>query len=85
MSSTESVNSPVLEQYLYYLSIIKGRTENTINEYRNDLISMFRFINESRKAAHPDQTDNQNTCYDLGYIKSITINELYSFIAHRIL
>lgn len=78
MSNADFNNSPVLEQYLYYLGIIKGRTENTITEYRNDLLSMFRFIDESRNT-----TDGSGVnTYNLDFVKSITINELYSFIAH---
>lgn len=79
MSNVELNISPVLEQYLYYLGIIKGRSENTINEYQNDLVSMFRFISKSRKAS--DISNNTKTCYDIDFIKSISMYEMYSFIA----
>ncbi|SDI45809.1 site-specific integrase [Desulfosporosinus hippei] len=29
---------PLVEQYLGYLAVIKGRSENTVNEYRTDLL-----------------------------------------------
>ena len=32
----------LVEQYLNYLVVIKGRSENTINEYRTDLLMFFR-------------------------------------------
>ena len=41
---------PLVEQYLGYLIVIKGRSENTILEYRSDLLMFFRFIFDSRKA-----------------------------------
>lgn len=31
----------ILEQYLNYLSIIKGRSDNTIKEYRTDILMFF--------------------------------------------
>ncbi len=35
---------PLIEQYLSYLVVIKGRAENTIKEYRTDLLMFFRFV-----------------------------------------
>ncbi|MDF2503035.1 MAG: integrase family protein [Clostridium sp.] len=39
---------PILELYLNYLTIIKGRSNNTILEYRIDLLYFFKFISEKR-------------------------------------
>lgn len=39
---------PLVEQYLGYLSIIKNRSENTILEYRTDLLMFFNYILVSR-------------------------------------
>ena len=39
---------PLFEQYLSYLIVIKGRSENTILDYRTDLLMFFRFIIDSR-------------------------------------
>lgn len=35
---------PLVEQYLGYLVVIKGRSENTVKEYRTDLLMFFRFV-----------------------------------------
>lgn len=35
---------PIVEQYLAYLVTIKGRSKNTILEYRLDLLQFFRFV-----------------------------------------
>lgn len=40
---------PILEQYLAYLLTIKGRSQNTILEYRMDLLQFFRYIAYQRK------------------------------------
>ncbi|WP_279233551.1 site-specific integrase [Clostridium estertheticum] len=39
---------PLVEQYLGYLSIIKNRSENTLLEYRTDLLMFFSYILDSR-------------------------------------
>ena len=70
---------PLVEQYLDYLIVIKGRSKNTIFEYRTDLLIFFKFILDSRK------TSIINTNFglvNLAFIKSITLNDMYAFIAH---
>ncbi|OPZ92141.1 MAG: site-specific tyrosine recombinase XerC [Firmicutes bacterium ADurb.Bin419] len=49
MQSNETC--PLIEGYLGYLTVIKGRSENTVLEYRCDLLSFFKFIMDSRKFA----------------------------------
>ncbi|MHB1127890.1 MAG: site-specific integrase [Bacillota bacterium] len=36
---------PLVEQYLGYLVVIKGRSENTVKEYRTDLLMFFYLCN----------------------------------------
>ena len=38
----------LIEQYLGYLVVIKGRSENTVKEYRTDLLMFFSFVIVSR-------------------------------------
>ena len=38
----------IVEQYLSYLTTIKGRSRNTILEYRVDLLQFFSYIAEQR-------------------------------------
>ncbi|SHH81557.1 tyrosine-type recombinase/integrase [Desulfosporosinus lacus] len=47
MQSTKTC--PLVEQYLGYLVVIKGRSENTVKEYRTDLLMFFSFVMASRK------------------------------------
>jgi site-specific recombinase XerD len=70
---------PLVEQYLGYLVVIKGRSENTILEYRTDLLMFFNFVLDSRNIF----INNSNfSIVDLNFIKSITLNDMYDFITH---
>lgn len=70
---------PILEQYLNYLTIIKGRSNNTILEYRIDLLYFLKFISEKRRIP---QVNFDFSCIDITFIKSISINDMYSFISY---
>lgn len=70
---------PLLEEYLNYLLVIKGRSINTIIEYRTDTLMFFQFLN-SRKCINQEKYDLSNV--DVAYIKEITLNDMYAFISH---
>ena len=70
---------PLLEQYLGYLVVIKGRSENTILEYRTDLLTFFSFVLSTRSIPI---CNNSFAVADLTFIKSITLNDMYAFITH---
>lgn len=70
---------PLVEQYLSYLVVIKARSENTILEYRTDILMFFKFVLSTRKIS---LIDNNFSIADLDFIKSITLSEMYAFIAH---
>lgn len=53
MLNEKSRNCQILDQYLGYLTVIKGRSENTIDEYRNDLLMFFRFVKDCRNIDKP--------------------------------
>lgn len=46
---------PLIEQYLGYLIVIKGRSENTIKECQTDLLMFFSYVMESRKCCPSGQ------------------------------
>jgi site-specific recombinase XerD len=66
----------LVEQYLGYLTTIKGRSNNTILEYRTDLLSFFKFVSESRGENYKDFR-----YADLYFIKSITLSDMYDYIS----
>lgn len=70
---------PLVEQYLSYLAVIKGRAENTIKEYRADLLQFFCYVLYSRNTP---VISNNFAIIDLQFIKSISLRDIYSFIAY---
>ncbi len=70
---------PLVEQYLNYLVVIKGRSGNTIKEYRTDLLMFFSYVCSSRGTPIVDKNFG---IIDLNFIKSISLKDIYSFIAY---
>jgi hypothetical protein len=68
-----------VEQYLGYLPVIKGRSDNTIKEYRTDLLMFFEFVLNVRCASHQSK---DFSCIDIGFSKTVTIEEIYGYIAY---
>lgn len=69
----------LVEQYLSYLAVIKGRSENTIKEYRTDLLMFFEYVMSSRSTPI---IKKDFSCIDIGFIKTINLNDMYAFIAY---
>jgi len=68
---------PIVEQYLAYLVTIKGRSQNTILEYRLDLLQFFSFIARYRDIEHSDfQFAN------IEFIQCIQLGDMYAFLAY---
>ena len=69
----------LLEQYLSYLTVIKGRSINTVIEYRTDVLMFFEFLcnkrNMEREKYDLSMIDNE-------FVNSITLNDMYAFISH---
>jgi len=72
----------LLEQYLSYLTVVKGRSPLTAEEYRVDCNMLFEFI--MRKRGVPQETLEKRdfSDVDINFIKSITVGELYEFITY---
>lgn len=70
---------PLVEQYLSYLVVIKGRAQNTINEYRTDLLMFFNYVLDTRNTP---LVHKNFALIDLEFIKSISLRDMYSFIAY---
>jgi len=69
---------PLVEQYLGYLSVIKGRSENTILEYQTDILAFFNYIAQQRQMS----MKNRNFSFaDIDFIKSISLSDMYGFIS----
>ncbi|MBQ7445280.1 MAG: tyrosine recombinase XerC [Clostridia bacterium] len=61
------------EEFLIYMESIKGKSENTVREYRYDLLAFFGYFAKLKRA------DNLS---DLGndFIRSVTLADLYKYI-----
>jgi integrase/recombinase XerD len=66
------ISCPLLDQYCSYLSIIKGRSDNTIIEYKTDIRMFFRYLLEIRRI--------NTSPIDASVLCTISISDMYSFI-----
>lgn len=68
----------LLGQYLSYLTVIKGRSINTVIEYRTDVLMFFEFLcnkrNMEREKYDLSMIDNE-------FVNSVTLNDMYAFIS----
>lgn len=74
---------PVLQDFLSYMLTIKGKSQNTVQVYFYDLRVFFRFMKLHRNLADKE-TEFENisiTDIDLDFIKTITLSDLYAFLA----
>lgn len=73
-----------LEEFLNYLSVIRGRSNNTIDGYRIDLSLLLKFLKIYKKL-YPKDTPLEDIIIsdiDDNFIKSIKLSDLYAFLAY---
>lgn len=73
---------PIMKEYLGYMQTIKGRSENTINEYFIDLRTFFRYMKELRGLVPPTTLVEEITIadIDLEFIRTITTTDVYEYM-----
>ncbi len=73
---------PIMKEYLGYMQTIKGRSENTINEYFIDLRTFFRYMKELRGLVPPTVSVEEIsiTDIDLAFIRTITTTDVYEYM-----
>jgi len=69
----------MVEQYLGYLTVIKGRSENTVKEYRTDLLMFLSYVMKLRNTPIPG---NNFTEVNIEFLRSISLNDMYSFMTY---
>lgn len=74
------INNKIMNDYFNYLTVIKARSEHTIIEFRTDLRLLFIFVFEQRSLSASAESDCSFA--DIDFIKSITLDDIYAFIAH---
>ena len=73
----------LLRNYLNYMTVIKGRSENTVKEYYYDLRMFFKYIHaiaNNLDIINLDKIDLEN--FDDNLLKEITLNDLYEFMTY---
>lgn len=74
------INNKILEEYFSYLTVIKAMSPHTIAEFRVDLCLLFMFVLKRKKPSAIPLSDC--SFVDIKFIKSITLDDMYAFIAY---
>ena len=74
------IKNKLLEEYFGYLTLIKARSPHTIAEFQIDLRLLFIFVVRRRMPSVTPQSDCSFA--DIKFVKSITMDEIYAFIAY---
>ncbi|MGI6669373.1 MAG: tyrosine recombinase XerC [Acetivibrionales bacterium] len=75
---------PVLRDYLNYMQTIKGKSPNTIKVYFYDLRLFLRFMKVYKNTVDKNMDFDKISIADIdvSFIKSITLSDLYAFMAY---
>ena len=80
MALTNYKSMVLLDEYLNYLEVIKGRSHNTVVEYRTDILMFLDFICEKRGSEN--RIKNDVSMVNAEFLKSITLSEMYDFVGY---
>ncbi len=73
----------LLRDYLNFMTVIKGKSENTVKEYYYDLRMFLKFIQASFKNLPLDSLDSISLDdFDVNMLKEISLSDLYEFMAY---
>jgi site-specific recombinase XerD len=81
-SLKENKTCALLEQYLSYLTVVKGRSHLTAFEYRIDNLLFFEYVKRLRNIPEDIIKKRDFSDIDIIFIKSITITDMYGFITY---
>ena len=73
---------PIIKEYLGYTETIRGRGENTVDEYFTDLRTFFRFMKRLRGVVPPTLPDDEIDILDIdiAFIATITLTDVYEYM-----
>lgn len=73
----------ILRNYLNYMLVIKGRSENTVKEYYYDLKTFFKYLQAVSKDFDILKLENVSLDdFDENILKEVTLNDLYEFMTY---
>lgn len=72
-----------LKDYLTYMSVIKGKSQNTIKEYFYDLRMFLRYVLYINGKCSKNEISSVDIFdFDFNYLKRISLSDLYAFMAY---
>ena len=73
-----------ITEFLNYNSVIKNRSNQTVEEYANDIHTFFRFLKMSRGLVEADVPFEEISINDLSIdtVASVTLNDAYMFLVY---
>lgn len=74
----------IIKEYLVYLSVVRGKSKNTVNEYYLDLRTFFRFLKRYFGIVPADKDLKEIDIADinLDFVKRVTLNNAYEFMSY---
>ncbi len=74
----------IIKEYLVYLSVVRGKSKNTVNEYYLDLRTFFRFLKRYFGIVPADKDLKEIDIADinLDFVKKVTLNNAYEFMSY---
>lgn len=72
----------IIKEFLIYLGVVKGKSENTVNEYYLDLRTFFRYIKQSRGLVEKDTKFSDIKINDISQdlVKTITLTDGFEYM-----
>lgn len=79
----EEAPKPIYD-FLLYMSTVKNKSQNTVNEYYLDLRTFFRYLKKVRGLVSDDVefSDIRISDIDLDLIKTVTLDDAYKFMLY---
>lgn len=73
-----------LSDFLNYLDVIKGKSPNTINGYKVDLIMFFRFMKQYKKLVQKEEALENIYIGDIEdeFIRKVKLTDFYAFLSY---
>lgn len=73
----------LLRDYLNFMTVIKGKSENTVKEYYYDLRMFLKFLRASSDGLPLISLDDISLVdFDMNLLKEISLSDLYEFMAY---
>lgn len=79
MKINKEENPDFLNEYIFYMKIIKGSSEQTVNEYYIDIRLFLKYIKKSKNNIKSDLEDVSIADFSHDLLKSITLKDIYDF------